>query len=77
MLRTANLWGTTVPREMHLCECCRRVDNDLIYCRSTDEYLCEECIMLRAQEYYERRWANKEDDLPIITTTIPTQPTEE
>jgi len=39
----------------YCCESCRRV-TELIYCKSADEYLCEDCIMVLAEEYYE---ANK------------------
>jgi hypothetical protein len=32
----------------HVCESCRRL-TELIYTKSVDQYLCEDCIMLLAQ----------------------------
>jgi hypothetical protein len=37
---------------MTMCESCRRLDHELTYCKATDEYLCEECIILLAEHYY-------------------------
>jgi hypothetical protein len=47
----------------HLCESCRR-RTELFYCRTTDEYLCEDCIMDLAKSYYD-------DDAP---STAPAEP---
>jgi hypothetical protein len=33
----------------HLCECCRR-STELHYCRSVDEYRCDDCIDQLADE---------------------------
>jgi hypothetical protein len=44
------------PRRMtHVCERCRRVSasDELTHCKSVDEYLCEDCIMLLAIDHYE------------------------
>jgi hypothetical protein len=38
----------------YTCEQCHRA-TELIHCKSTDEYLCEECIMALAIAYYEAR----------------------
>ena len=45
---------------MHCCEHCHRAI-ELIYCRATDEYLCEDCITVVALKYHED---NKGDDEP-------------
>jgi hypothetical protein len=37
-----------------VCEQCHRA-TELIHCKSSDEYLCEECIMALAIAYYEAR----------------------
>lgn len=50
-------------RMTHTCEHCRRA-TELFYCRGTDEYLCEDCIMLRAEEYYR----NRQEEDPVANT---------
>lgn len=37
----------------HCCEQCRRLA-ELYYCRSVDEYLCENCIYELAKSHYEK-----------------------
>jgi hypothetical protein len=43
------------------CECCDRAE-ELIHCKSSDEYLCEECIMALAIAYYEANGAREKCD---------------
>lgn len=43
---------------MHLCESCRR-NTELLYSRSFDQYLCEDCTVIAMEEYLRSR---KRDD---------------
>jgi hypothetical protein len=37
-----------MPNMIHVCEGCRR-RTELYYCRSVDEYLCDDCITEQAE----------------------------
>jgi len=37
-----------------MCAACHRATHDLTHCRSTDEYLCEPCIMALAEQHYDQ-----------------------
>ena len=47
----------------HYCSRCQ-LNTELFYCRSTDEYLCEECIMDLADAAREH---NEEDTIVAIS----------
>lgn len=59
-----------MPRGMtHCCDSCHHSTPELLYCRATDEHLCEECIMALAIAYYEAQ--RQCDDIDPPPTTDP------
>jgi hypothetical protein len=56
-------------QQTHRCNRCPRV-TDLYWCRSVDEYLCEECIDQLADEAVEEIEAGDRTEGPALLTSL-------